>query len=115
MMNEFEERINFELAMYSDKTESIDNIIDNIYVGNYPAALNITLLKSLGITHILTAVKDRVDMFNKEIICKYFHFMILHIQTFQNTSQNQMTLLKKEIQTVKYLYIAVQGFQEAFH
>jgi protein-tyrosine phosphatase len=70
MNNEYGERIEFELALYTDKKESIDNIINNIYIGNYPAALNISLLKNIGITHILVAGKDMVEMFPNDFIYK---------------------------------------------
>jgi hypothetical protein len=63
MEQKLSEKIDFELAMFTNKTPSMDLIIDNLYIGNYPAALSIDLLKTTGITSILLAGKDMECMF----------------------------------------------------
>jgi protein-tyrosine phosphatase len=81
MNNNIQEKINYELSLYSDKSESIDNIIDNIYIGNYPAALNYTLLKNLEITHILVAGKDMEAIFLEK-----FKYKIIPLYDSPNTN-----------------------------
>jgi protein-tyrosine phosphatase len=61
--------IDNELVLY-EKQPNYDSIIDNIYIGNYATALDLSLLKSLGITHILVVGKNMKELFVDEFIYK---------------------------------------------
>lgn len=61
--------ISKELA-YCAKETSVDNIIENIYVGNYAAALDKEVLKLLGITHILVSANNLKEYYPDEYTYK---------------------------------------------
>ena len=56
---------------YVEKIPSVDNIIENIYIGNYSAASNKNLLKELGITHILICGKNLEGFFPNDFKYNY--------------------------------------------
>lgn len=61
--------ISSELVLF-EKTPSYDNIIENIYVGNYASALDKALLKQLGITHILVGGNNLKALFIEDFVYK---------------------------------------------
>lgn len=62
--------IDWELSLYTDKEPSINYISDNLYIGNYPAALNKNILDKNKITHILIAGKNMLDLYKDQITYK---------------------------------------------
>jgi serine/threonine/tyrosine-interacting protein len=73
--------IDHELTIYTDKKPSLDLIIDNLFLGNYPAALDKDLLKSLKVTHILVAGKDLESLYKDD-----FSYKIIPLYDSPNTN-----------------------------
>ncbi len=68
--NQIKEIIDWELSVFENKEISIDYISDNIFIGNYSAALNRNSLKANNITHIIVAGKDMIDLYRDQLTYK---------------------------------------------
>jgi protein-tyrosine phosphatase len=62
MENDLNEVIESELILHS-KEPSLSNVFENIFIGNYAAALDKKLLDYYGITYILVSAKNLMEMF----------------------------------------------------
>lgn len=68
-----------------DDDADAHEIVHGVYLGNYLAASNYMLLKTLGITHVLNAAIEHPNYFqNRGIVYKYFP---LYDHPGQNISQ----------------------------
>lgn len=65
MENETKDEIENELVLF-EKNPCMDQVFENIYIGNYAAALHINYLKEIGITHILVSGNNLRKMFPKD-------------------------------------------------
>ena len=74
------QQINNELKLHI-KDPSFDEIIDNIYVGNYAFALNKKLLLENKITHILNCGNGLKNFYEKEGIFKYLNIPLYDSKT----------------------------------
>jgi len=70
-MEHTEKTINDELILF-DKTSSMDEIVENIFIGNYSAASNKSLLQEKGVTHILIAANNLEKFFPNDFEYKIF-------------------------------------------
>ena len=68
-------QIEEELILF-EKEPSYNEIIDNIYVGNYRTALDAELLIKEGITHILNCANGLKNFYENENIFKYLYIPI---------------------------------------
>lgn len=66
------EEIDNELV-YFPRNPSFNEIIDNIFIGNYSFALNKKMLKNNKITHILNCGNGLKNFYEKEKIFKYLY------------------------------------------
>ena len=69
MEKEIKDEIERELILF-EKLPSIDNVYENIYIGNYASALLKDDLKLIGITHILVCGYNLREMFPQDFIYK---------------------------------------------
>ena len=67
--------IDDELVLF-DKIPSCNEIIDNIYIGNYSYALNSDLMLKDGITYILNCGNGLKNFYEKDNIFKYLYLPI---------------------------------------
>ena len=72
LTEEQKEKIDNELV-YCPRNPSFDEIIDNIYVGNYAFALNKKMLIDNKIAHILNCGNGLMNFYEKENIFKYLY------------------------------------------
>ena len=79
------QQINAELK-YHIRDPSFNEILPNIYVGNYAFALNKKLLQENKITHILNCGNGLKNFYSKEGIFKYKHIPLYDSKT-QNLVQ----------------------------
>lgn len=67
-----QKEIDLELYFYSNQPSS-NEIIDNIFIGNYAFALNKKLLQEYKITHILNCASDLRNFFEEDGCFKYLY------------------------------------------
>ena len=84
-----------ELVLF-DKVPSYNEIIDNIYVGNYKFALDADLLIKEGITHILNCGNGLKNFYENDHIFKY-----LYIPLYDSESQKLEKYLEKSNNFIK--------------
>lgn len=72
LTEEQKEKIDNEL-IYCPRNPSFDEIIDNIYIGNYAFALNKKMLVENKITHILNCGNGLMNFYENENILKYLY------------------------------------------
>lgn len=72
----YQEKVNFELSMFTDKSISINEIIDNIFIGNYASALSKETLIENNIKNIVVAGKDMEFIFNNDNIYKFNYLVV---------------------------------------
>ena len=70
-----------EELKYHIKDPSFDEIIDNVYVGNYAFALNKKLLLQNKITHILNCGMGLKNFYKNEKIFNYLHIPLYDSKT----------------------------------
>lgn len=87
--------IDDELVLF-EKDPSYNEIIDNIYVGNYKFALDSDLLIKEGITHILNCGNGLKNFYEKDNIFKY-----LYIPLYDSESQKLEKYLEKSNNFIK--------------
>ena len=84
-----------ELVLF-EKEISYNEIIDNIYVGNYRFALNSSLMIKEGITHILNCGNGLKNFYENDNIFKY-----LYIPLYDSESQKLEKYLEKSNKFIK--------------
>ena len=84
-----------ELVLF-EKEISYNQIIDNIYVGNYRFALNSSLMIKEGITHILNCGNGLKNFYENDNIFKY-----LYIPLYDSESQKLEKYLEKSNNFIK--------------
>ena len=84
-----------ELVLF-EKEISYNEIIDNIYVGNYRFALNSSLMIKEGITHILNCGNGLKNFYENDNIFKY-----LYIPLYDSESQKLEKYLEKSNNFIK--------------
>ena len=84
-----------ELVLF-DKEPSYNEIIDNIYVGNYKFALDANLMIKEGITHILNCGNGLKNFYEHDNIFKY-----LYIPLYDSESQKLEKYLEKSNNFIK--------------
>ena len=87
--------IDDELVLF-DKEPSYNEIIDNIYVGNYKFALDANLMIKEGITHILNCGNGLKNFYENDNIFKY-----LYIPLYDSESQKLEKYLEKSNNFIK--------------
>ena len=87
--------IDDELVLF-DKEPSYNEIIDNIYVGNYKFALDANLMIKEGITHILNCGNGLKNFYENNNIFKY-----LYIPLYDSESQKLEKYLEKSNNFIK--------------
>ena len=87
--------IDDELVLF-DKEPSYNEIIDNIYVGNYKFALDANLMIKEGITHILNFGNGLKNFYEKDNIFKY-----LYIPLYDSESKKLEKYLEKSNNFIK--------------
>ena len=87
--------IDDELVLF-EKESSYNEIIDNIYVGNYKFALDAKLMIKEGITHILNCGNGLKNFYENDNIFKY-----LYIPLYDSESQKLEKYLEKSNNFIK--------------
>ena len=87
--------IDDELVLF-DKIPSYNEIIDNIYVGNYKFALDANLMIKEGITHILNCGNGLKNFYENDNLFKY-----LYIPLYDSESQKLEKYLEKSNKFIK--------------
>ena len=123
LTEEQKEKIDNELVYYP-RNPSFDEIIDNIYVGNYAFALNKKMLIDNKITHILNCGNGLMNFYEKENIFKYLYLPLYdspnekiekHLKKYKDAQKNGTVLMgpvsSRRIKKVERIHLYV-GFIE---
>ena len=85
-----------ELVLFEKEELSYNEIIDNIYVGNYKFALDANSMIKEGITHILNCGNGLKNFYEKDNIFKY-----LYLPIYDSESQKLEKFLEKSNNFIK--------------